>query len=259
MTPIDDNDDAPVGQVITRREALAVLAGAALFTGGASRLSPNAQRTPTPTPTTRPRAVATATLPPITCVAKPAMTEGPYFVDEQLNRADLRVEPTTGAVSSGVLLALTMRVSAIANKSCTALDAAEINLWHCDAQGVYSDVAGSASDGLSFLRGFQRTDATGVARFTSIYPGWYPGRTPHIHFKVRVTRAGAPVYDFTSQLFFDDVLSDAIYKLPDYARTGRRARNRTDGIYRSSGTQLQLVCTKTREGYTASFDIGLLL
>src|SRR5512145_1130496 len=112
------------------------------------------------------------------CVLTAALTEGPFFVDEKLNRSDIRTDPTTGAVSAGAPLALTFNVEHLVNGVCTPLSGAYLDVWHCDAGGVYSDV-GSAS-GREFLRGYQVTDAKGVARFSTVYPGWYSGRPVHI-------------------------------------------------------------------------------
>ena len=100
----------------------------------------------------------------------------------------------------------------------------------------------------------------GLVRFTTIYPGWYPGRTVHIHFKIRVPAASGGVYDFTSQLYFDDSLSDEIFTQPPYASKGQRnVRNEDDGIYPNGGDQLTLLVTPAGEGYAATFDIGLQL
>src|SRR5437870_5415445 len=114
------------------------------------------------------------------CVLTAALTEGPYFVDEKLNRSDIRTDPTTGAVSAGTPLALAFNVSRVANSACTPLTGAYLDVWHCDAAGVYSDVSGTSS-GRRFLRGYQITDAAGQAKFTTVYPGWYQGRAVHIH------------------------------------------------------------------------------
>ena len=100
------------------------------------------------------------------------------------------------------------------------------------------------------------TDANGARKFTTIYPGWYQGRAVHIHFKIR-TRSGA-AYEFTSQLFFDDTLTDQVYAQAPYARKGQRTlRNNGDSIYNQGGSQLLLAPTKTADGYAATFDIGI--
>src|SRR5215470_346142 len=115
-----------------------------------------------------------------TCVLDPSLTKGPYWVDEKLDRSDI----TEG--KAGVPLALEIAVYAYASGSCTPLSGAQVDIWHCDATGSYSDVSANNTVGQKFLRGYQATDANGVARFTTIYPGWYSGRTVHIHVKVRL-------------------------------------------------------------------------
>ena len=111
---------------------------------------------------------------------------------------------------------------------------------------------------LTFLRGVQITDAHGVARFTTIYPGWYPGRTVHIHLKVRTTAAPTGAYEFTSQLFFEDALTDEIHARSPYAAHGRRTTtNAADGIYRDGGQPLTLEPVTNRNGLAATFGIGL--
>src|SRR5512146_2131919 len=78
--------------------------------------------------------------PPLSCVVTPKQTEGPYFVDERLNRADIRSDPGSGAVKEGVPLRLQLVAHAIAGGACAPLAGAIIDIWHCDARGVYSDV-----------------------------------------------------------------------------------------------------------------------
>jgi protocatechuate 3,4-dioxygenase beta subunit len=126
---------------------------------------------------------------------------------------------------------------------------------------VYSDVVdpGGSTVGKKFLRGYQLTDGEGLARFTTIYPGWYPGRAVHIHFKVRAAASGGRVHDFTSQVFFDDALSDRVFAQAPYAaaRGQRRVVNARDGIFRQAGAQLMLAVTPAAPGYAASFDLAL--
>ena len=166
------HDDKPAGHLLSRREMMAYLGatGAVWLAGGS--LFPK---------------WAIAGTPGLACVVRPEQTEGPYFVDERLNRSDIRTDPTDGRVSPGTPLALTLLVSRLNAGNCQPLPDAQVDLWHCDAQGVYSDVQdpGFDSIGKKFLRGYQVTDAHGEARFVTVYPGWYPGRTVHIHFKIR--------------------------------------------------------------------------
>jgi protocatechuate 3,4-dioxygenase beta subunit len=179
-------------------------------------------------------------------------------VDEGLNRPDIRSDPSTGAVKAGARLALTFKVARISNGGCTPLEGARVDVWHCDAEGHYSDVSDPTFDtqGQQFLRGHQLTDADGRAAFTTIYPGFYPGRTVHIHFKVYEDASGAG-REFTSQLFFDDAFSDQVFTQPPYAGRGQRsALNGNDGIYNE---QLLLNVSQAGDGYAAQFDIGLQL
>lgn len=241
-----EHDDVQVGRLLTRREALAVLGatGAALLVGRTS-VARGAAGGATPLPS---------------CVVRPQQTEGPYFVDEKLKRSDIRSDPTSGVVKAGVPLALTFNISRISGGTCTPLAGAQVDVWHCDALGIYSDVTdpGFNTVGQKFLRGYQMTDATGMARFTTIYPGWYRGRTVHVHFKIRSSPGSARGYDFTSQLYFDDALTDRVHARAPYASKGQRTlRNSGDGIFLNGGQQLMLAPTTTGQGYAATFNIGL--
>lgn len=194
------------------------------------------------------------------CVLTAALTEGPYFVDEKLNRSDIRADPATGEVSQGVPLALTFNVSRVANSACTPLTGAYLDVWHCDASGTYSDVAGST--GHKFLRGYQITDANGVARFTTIYPGWYSGRAVHVHFKLRLFAGATTTYEFTSQFFFDETVTGAVHALSPYSAKGtRNVRNATDGIYNSLSAAekaaLTLQASASGDGYAGAINLGV--
>jgi protocatechuate 3,4-dioxygenase beta subunit len=261
-----DNDDLPVGRVLSRREIVRLLAlsGAAVMVGCKPGASGEAAASIADSDGAR---LATAGGPTALpgCVVQPELTVGPYFVDRQVNRSDIRSDPTSGAVSAGVPLALTFNVSRVDGGRCAPLAGAMVDVWHCDAAGQYSAVndrmIGFDTIGQKFLRGYQLTDAGGRASFTTIYPGWYQGRAVHIHFKIRTPAATAPTadsYEFTSQLFFDDALSDRVFARPPYAAKGQRAlRNADDGIYREAGSQLVLAAAPAGSGYAASFDVGL--
>lgn len=196
----------------------------------------------------------------LSCVVTPQQTEGPYFVDERLRRSDVRPDPSDGSIKEGLPLALEIRVSTVDKTDCKPLAGAYVDIWHCDAQGIYSDVMDSGFNmvGKKFLRGYQVTDANGRVRFITIYPGWYPGRTVHIHFKIRTDPGYRRGVEFTSQIYFDDSTTDQVYTQPPYASRGPRApRNEGDSIFRRGGDRLVLNLVKTGQGYTGTFDVGL--
>ena len=163
------------------------------------------------------------------------------------------LDPATGEVKEGMSLVLTFNVSQISGNGCTALEGAKEEIWHCDALGVYSDVSdpGFNTQGQKFLRGHQFTNGSGQTTFTTIYPGWYSGRTVHIHFKVNPSANQV----FTSQLFFDDALSDHVFANEPCASKGQRNTfNSNDRIF---SDQLLLNITQANGGYAATFDIGM--
>jgi protocatechuate 3,4-dioxygenase beta subunit len=183
-------------------------------------------------------------------------------VDEKLERSDIRSDPTDGTAKEGALLALTLNVSSIAKGACTPLAGAIVDVWQCDAAGVYSDAEDPRyfnTVGKKFLRGHQITDRNGAVTFTTIYPGWYPQRTPHIHYKIRSPAPARSSYEFTGQMYFDEGMSDRVYaKAPYIGRGKRTVSNITDRIYnRDSGRQSMLTVTSAKDGYAASFDVAL--
>ncbi len=234
-----DNDDGLRGYILSRREVIALL-GSGAFAVLVGPRAVNATQSP--------------------CVVRPEQTEGPYFVDELLHRADLRTDPTDGTARPGTPLDLTIRVSRLAGERCRPLAGLQVDVWQCDHLGVYSDVQdpGFSTVGKKFLRGYQITDDQGRARFTTIYPGWYRGRTVHIHFKIRSPRTQQPGFEFTSQLYFDDALTDRVHAASPYAERGvRTTRNERDGIFRRSGSQLLLAVTPHGAGYAGTFEVAL--
>jgi protocatechuate 3,4-dioxygenase beta subunit len=243
------DDDEPVGRVLGRRQALALLgvAGAALTVAG-SGVAAAATRT----------AASGGPACLVNCVAKPEMTEGPYFVDEGLNRSDIRSDPSNGSVSPGTALTLNLSVLQIRGAACTPLPGAVVDIWHCDALGRYSDEAANDTVGKKFLRGYQVSDPAGKARFVTILPGWYQGRTVHIHIKIRTTGTDGNPYEFTSQLFFTEEFQANYLKTQPYASKGTQdTTNSTDGIYRGGGDQMLLLPRRQGAGYVADFSIGM--
>jgi protocatechuate 3,4-dioxygenase beta subunit len=237
--------DKPSGHILSRRQVVKLLGatGAILLAGGGLISRP---------------ALANAAEYP--CVVRPEQTEGPYFVDERLHRSDIRFDPTNGTITPGTPLALTFQVSRIRAGACDPLQGTQVDVWHCDAAGMYSDVEdpGFNTIGKKFLRGHQLTDSKGTAEFLTIYPGWYPIRTVHIHFKIRTAPASGKSFEFTSQVYFPDDLTDIVHTALPYSSKGRRrVRNQHDFIFRHGGDQLILKPLATNGGYAVTFPIGL--
>ena len=185
-------------------------------------------------------------------------TEGPYFVDERLNRSDITSDPTDGSVKEGVPLRLSLTVSRVDGDACTPLVGALVDMWHCDALGVYSDVSGAGqpdTTGQKFLRGYQIANENGQAQFQTIYPGWYSGRTIHIHFKIRTEPDSEQGFEFTSQLFFDETTTNAVLSREPYSQKGTPdTSNAADNIYQPD---LIVPLTADGEGYAGAFHVGV--
>ena len=232
-----------------------------------------------------------------TCALAEEKGQGPYWFDVDSIRSDIREG------RPGLALSLALRVHDMSSCSVGGpvkpVPNAVVEIWHCDAGGIYSGYAtvagrrgqpvpsdvpgapnqrggeeprddpgwsGGTSDGsyssgepeapptedASWLRGAQATDAAGVVRFTTIFPGWYVGRTVHIHCKVHVDRRTV----LTTQLFVPDEITDAIHLnvLPYSERTLRDTRNDTDSIYDDVGL---MTTQRSGAGYLAAINLGL--
>ena len=196
------------------------------------------------------------------CVMSAQQVEGPYFVDTKLDRSDIRSDPKSGVIRSGVPLQLSLQLNQISANTCAPLVGAMVDIWQCDAMGAYSGFndprAGGDLREQHFLRGFQRTDAQGRVTFQTIYPGWYSGRAVHIHFKVRTQPDGARGHALTSQLYFDETLNDQIHATSSYAKHGvRDTRNERDFIFRRGGEALTLAVERTGDTLLAQHVIGV--
>ena len=258
-----ENDDIPIGQILSRREALRLLGiGSAAFLAACAAPEETATVAPTGLSTqaasTQVQATASTVL---DCVVRPELTIGPYFVDEQLERSDLCSDSSDNSVKAGVPLMLNINVASISDYSCMPIEGAQVDIWHCDAQGQYSGVSDQGFDtsAQNFLRGYQRTDSKGAVQFQTIYPGWYSSRAVHIHFTIRTRGADGADYQFTSQFFFDDALTDQVHALDPYASKGQRdTRNSNDTIFSGGGDQLLLnLQGNPTSGFTGSMTIGL--
>jgi uncharacterized protein (TIGR03437 family) len=241
--------------LLTRRATLARLAGA----GAAAFFVPAWNET-----------VEAATT--VTCVAAtPTVTEGPYWVDEKLFRSDIRTDPATGIARTGTPLTLTIALQNLSGGSCVPLAGAYVDIWHCDAQGIYSDESSYnpgggtgtvVTTGQKFLRGYQITDANGQVTFTTIYPGWYMGRTIHIHFRVRTYSGSSVLGNFVSQIFFDETVNTSVLAQSAYSRTtSRDTINSNDMVYQGANKERMLatVSGDNTSGYAATITVGLTI
>jgi protocatechuate 3,4-dioxygenase beta subunit len=234
-------------RLLRRREAFLALAGLGLTGARGARVS-GALGTPGADAAT-------------TCVLSPEVTEGPYWIDNSLTRRDI----TENRPGLPLELVLTVQNA----KTCAPIKGADVEIWHCDAGGVYSGYeSGSAgapggqhaapTDSDRFLRGHQKADAHGRARFLTIVPGWYSGRTPHIHLKVHV--GGSVVH--TGQLFFDEKTTAAVYRHSPYKSHGQPDTSHAeDMIYAQAGRSratLRLARRSNgRKGYRGSITLGV--
>ncbi len=215
--------------LMTRRQLLATLAAA-----------------PVLTPALRASAQEAGLIAGNVCLVQPETTAGPFYVDPGLVRRDI-TEGRSGA-------AMDLRLQVV-DARCSPIEGARVDVWHCDAAGVYSGVRAPNGDtrGETFLRGTQPTDGAGVAQFRTIYPGWYRGRVPHIHYIVYLDGRTA----LTSQLFFPDPVSDTVYDNASAYRGRGRADTPLpqDGIARRAGE----AAIAQIGGSTAQLDAALVV
>ena len=176
------------------------------------------------------------------------MTAGPFYIPNEKVRRNIREgEPGTP---------LALRLGVVDAARCTPIPGAAVDIWHADAGGEYSGWEENLSSGRTFLRGIQRTDAQGIARFDTIYPGWYQGRAVHIHVKVHVS--GRVVH--TGQLFFDDALTDAVYARKPVHACGRTrdTRNGTGlDLRRAAGADRCCASCAQGTGYAGTISMGV--
>lgn len=206
------------------------------------------------------------------CEVVPELTEGPYYIDADAVRSDIRED------RQGTPLTLAIRVRNFAG--CTPIANAVVDIWHCDATGNYSGFESSSTgangggvgggrggpppggggpggggntptDAKRYLRGSQVTGADGIAKFVTVYPGWYRGRTVHVHVKVHVGSNQV----VTSQLFFDESVTRQVYASGPYAgNTGQDTSNADDGIFAEANL---LTPTRSGDGYLAAINLDV--
>jgi protocatechuate 3,4-dioxygenase beta subunit len=229
---------------------------------------PSASAAPVPAPPSTAAAPATPSAVALlrddrACTLTKATIAGPTWFDAHDVRSDIRDG------RPGVPLDLAFRV--VRQPSCAPLGNAVVDLWQCDAAGIYSGFAGArpgnggdpggrdeygdkqsvATDADRWLRGTQVTGPDGIVTFRTIYPGWYPTRTAHLHLKVHLSEKTV----LTTQLFFDDAVSDSVYRLDPYRQhAGRDTRNPTDPFYSHSAL---LTTRPAAGGWLAALTLGV--
>jgi protocatechuate 3,4-dioxygenase beta subunit len=189
------------------------------------------------------------------CVLTPQAVEGPYYFDPELERSDITES------HQGVPLGLLLQV--VEPDDCSPLVDARVDVWHANALGHYSGYQGQGDErdvstvDQTFLRGTQFTDRDGQVSFTTIYPGWYVGRTPHIHFKIFVDDRNV----VTGQIYFPDALSEFIYTNAAPYRDRKRQRDTTndrDGVLQATGGRETFCAIKEEaDRYLAALIVGV--
>jgi len=190
------------------------------------------------------------------CWLTTATTAGPYYFDPHLLRQDIRTDSDTGEFHGGAPLEMALTVI---NADCQPIPGVLVDVWHCDKDGIYSGYVQPSGNfvGQDFMRGTQVTDNAGRVSFLTSYPGWYPGRATHIHFKVRLDAFSY----VTSQWAFDETVSDAIHVTPDYVSRGIcTTRNANDGVFRNLNLEhltMEVAPSGEGDGYEGQFTIGI--
>ncbi|MFI6340662.1 intradiol ring-cleavage dioxygenase [Streptomyces sp. NPDC050535] len=246
--------EAPIG-----RRTVLIATGATAATLAVGVTAATADPT-TDTATATPAAAAAV------CTLTKEMTEGPYYLDGAYVRADVSED------KEGIPLQLTLTV--VDDDTCAPLDKALVEIWHCDALGEYSGFVGgnghNEPDNGTFLRGGVLTGTDGVARITTIYPGWYRGRCIHIHLKVHtgVTLTADGSFTggqelHTGQLFFSETVTATVARLSPYAtNTVTRTTLAQDSIYDDGGAAsglltLALLGSTPSSGYAGTLTVGI--
>lgn len=252
----------------TRRSALLAIGGAAgagalLSCGGGSDDTTASSTSSTSTTSTSTTTTSTSSS---TCAATPEGEIGPYFVDDSatgFNRSDIRSDLDGTETQTGIPLTLTITVQDSEN-SCIGLQGAQVDIWHCNADGVYSAEDVEDTSGLTWLRGYQVTDSAGQVTFTTIFPGWYAGRTTHIHLRVRSKYSEASSTSDgtnTTQVFFPQTTIDTINtSVAPYSSHGTNSTtNATDHVYtdETDGKMELTLSGDSTSGYLTSVTIDL--
>ncbi|CAF0948288.1 unnamed protein product [Adineta ricciae] len=204
-----------------------------------------------------------------TCILTPEVTEGPYYWNTTLMRQNILED------RDGIPLRIQILVNDV--NTCTPIANAAVTMWHCDAGGIYShyiqasqNVQNPQKDNSTFLRGILLTDVNGLVTFDTIYPGWYIGRSIHIHVKVHLggtyvnesSYYSGAKYVHTGQLFFNDSFSDLVNQQAPYTNhTGSRTLNSQDGIYASTNgyTLMAVQYVNSNNGFSSGLTTAVTL
>jgi len=196
---------------------------------------------------------ASAAVAPPACTFSPSVPEGPFYFDAKLVRQDI-AEGRPG-------LPIEYRLSVV-DASCKPVAHARIDVWQCDSDGVYSgydgQAAGISTVGMTFLRGIQTTNEQGLARFASIYPGWYPRRLTHLHVKIHLSSRAV----VTTNLFFPDAVNAQVYGSAPYKARGGNPATVADDVELKGDTSrfnaLMLNVTREANGrYVGTYRFGI--
>jgi protocatechuate 3,4-dioxygenase beta subunit len=245
-----------VEKEISRRHAIGLLAAA-----GAGVMLGCGGGTKTSTTTTTSTTTATSNT---SCTVTPEGEEGPYFVDDTaigFDRSDILSNLDGSNVQSGIPFTLSLYIYD-SEKSCAAMSNVQVDIWHCNASGIYSAEDVEDTSGETWLRGYQITDANGLATFKTIIPGWYAGRTTHIHLRLRSTYDSTTTGGTnTTQLFFpQDVINTINTSVSPYGAEGTNpTTNASDHVYsgETDGANLLTLSGGSTTGYTATCKINL--
>jgi protocatechuate 3,4-dioxygenase beta subunit len=276
----DKMRDEHEGQRVSRRNMLAGVSSLGLG-GLLAACTTNTPATTSTGETVSPQASTSADLTGLfadagTCTLMPSTTQGPYYFDADKIRSNVRED------KQGAQLRLAMKLQD--SETCRPLGNAVVEIWHCDAAGLYSGAESQSSaagrpggtppvggpspsrpfrgdanapfpdltptDDKRYLRGAQVTNADGIVEFTTIWPGWYAGRTVHIHVMVHVSNERV----LTTQLMFDEALNATVLSQQPYSQhTGRDTFNDNDYIYQPT---MLLKITKQDSGYLGAMILS---
>jgi protocatechuate 3,4-dioxygenase beta subunit len=263
---MERKDDMSKPHEITRRQALTAAGAAGAGLAGVKLAGLVAQASGDSGQATA-AGVATVSCTTVT----PEKEPGPYFVDVRLNRSDVRTDTSTGVAQAGIPLAISLYL--YSDDNCTPYEGAVVDIWSANAEGVYSDEASENSIATNYLRGYQITDANGMVQFTTNMPGWYSGRTVHLHVEIRAFDSSSnQTFEWQTQLFFGETIDAAVAATSPYTSNPNSPRviDENDRVWQEDwtgtgdtgvvddGAEVTPALTgNTIEGYSGTFNIIL--